>query len=377
MNNENTGLNISEDRARQLVELKEKNVDETKNEMLSENAKNSSAIENTGNQQEQYQPHKSQIPPPGVKTRDDLKYTNMVNDTTRPDLGKASIFYKKQAIAEKQSSLANEIGMKPIPLNNLPSGGLFYEPGTEIAIRAARVEEIRHFSTIDESDIIDLDDKLNYIIERCARIRIPGVGVNSYKDILEIDRFYLVFAIRELTFSEGENKIQMKMPCQECQNVDIIDINRDHFHLINLDEKLHKFFNPDKRCFSFKTKTGEEFDIFFATLGVTEFIKRYIKAKAERGQKFDQAFLTLAPFLFKDWRLLTDASFNDANHETLRWSLEKMSIMFGIIEKFRNSGSNEIIHQCSVCGTEVRQPITFPGGYKSLFIITDIFEYIE
>jgi len=362
---ENKGLSINEDKAKMLLDNREKETNKTK-QLMMDNDDNDIPTN----------------PPSGIKTKADLKITNEVlttakQNTQKTDLGKASIFHKRQAQQDKIQSLANEVGMKIIPLDNLPSGGLFYEPGTEIAIRAARVEEIRHFSTIDETDIIDVDDKLNYIIERCVRIRIPEKTINSYKDILEIDRFYLVFAVRELTFSEGENKIQMHMACQECNNADTIDICRDHFHLINLDERLQNFYNSDKRCFSFETTSNENFDMYFPTLGVTEFIKRYIKSKAEKGQKFDQAFLTLAPFLFNDWRMLSEATFNDANHETLRWSLEKMSIMTGIVDIFRTSGSNEISHICSVCGTEVRQPITFQGGYKSLLVITDIFAHLR
>jgi|GEM_PF-855780 len=366
--NENNGLSISEDKAEALLKAREQKINTVKEEILN-STENNNMFEN----------NEKPAPPFGIKTAADLKATNKAQpedivNRVKPDLGKASIFYKRKAAYERTRAIANEIGMKVIPLENLPSGGLFYEPGTEIAIRAARVEEIRHFSTIDETDIIDIDDKLNYIIERCARIRIPGKQVTSYKDILELDRFYLVFAIRELTFSEGENKIQMKIQCNECNNIDVVDIKRDHFHLVNLDERLQKYFNPDKRCFTFETKTGESFDMYFPTLGVTEFIKRYIRIKAERGQKLDQAFLTLAPFLFSDWRKITDETFNNMNHETLGWSLEKISVMMGIIDILRTSSSNEIIHYCSVCGSEVRQPISFQGGYKSLFIITDIFE---
>lgn len=357
--NINTGLSITEETAETLLRIKDRKIDVIQDELI-----------NNDN---------SQQPPIGIKTREDLKITNNFNQNVsqpQPDLGKASIFYKREAIREKNQSLANEAGMKIIPLDNLPSGGLFYEQGTEIAIRSARVDEIRHFSTIDETDIIDVDDKLNYIVERCVRIRVPNKSLMSYKDILELDRFYLVFAVRELTFSEGENKIQMTIPCSECNNRDTIDIERDHFHLVNLDERLQKYFNVERRCFTFHTTTGEHFDLHFATLGITEFIKRYIRAKAEKGQKFDQAYLTLAPFLFPDWRKVTDETFNNANHESLDWSLEKMSVMMGVIDILRTSGSNEITHYCSACGTEVRYPITFPGGYKSLFIITNIFEHL-
>ena len=60
-------------------------------------------------------------------------------------LGKAQKFTQ----VDDDPLLAAEIGWKNVPLENLPSQGLFYEESTQIAIRAASVAEIRHWSTID------------------------------------------------------------------------------------------------------------------------------------------------------------------------------------------------------------------------------------
>ena len=57
-----------------------------------------------------------------------------------------------------------EAEWKNIPAEVLPSKGFGYPKGFELAIRSAKVSEIRHFSTVDESDRLDLDDKLNHII---------------------------------------------------------------------------------------------------------------------------------------------------------------------------------------------------------------------
>ena len=109
-------------------------------------------------------------------------------------LGKAQKFLQTE-----ESPIAGEIGWKNVPLQNLPSQGLFYPDGTEVAIRAASVAEIRHWSTIDENDALGIDDMLNFVVERCCRIRMSGRPAN-YKDLKEIDRFYVIFAIRDFTF---------------------------------------------------------------------------------------------------------------------------------------------------------------------------------
>ena len=59
---------------------------------------------------------------------------------------------------EEQKSLGDNLGYQTIPIKDLPTQGLFYPEGTEIKIRAANVGEIRHWSTISETDLSALDD---------------------------------------------------------------------------------------------------------------------------------------------------------------------------------------------------------------------------
>ena len=42
--------------------------------------------------------------------------------------------------------------------------------------------------------MLSIDDQLNYILERCAEVRIDDEIV-SWKEILEIDRFFIIFKI--------------------------------------------------------------------------------------------------------------------------------------------------------------------------------------
>ena len=104
-----------------------------------------------------------------------------IAEPTVTTLGKAEKFK-----VYDEDPIANELGWKNVPLENLPSGGQFYEPGTQVAIRAASVAEIRHWSTIDENDLLGVDDMLNFIIDKCARIKVPGKP-GTYKDLKEIE----------------------------------------------------------------------------------------------------------------------------------------------------------------------------------------------
>ena len=62
------------------------------------------------------------------------------------------------------------LGWVPVPLEDLPSGGIFYPVGTKVNVRAASGGDIRHWSMMNETEITEIDNALNYIIERCVSI---------------------------------------------------------------------------------------------------------------------------------------------------------------------------------------------------------------
>ena len=127
-------------------------------------------------------------------------------------LGKAAGFMRD---IENQDTVIEDIGWIRVKLETLPSQGIFYPEGTEITIRAAGAGEIRHWSTIDEEDLLSLDDALNRIADKCCKIRFPRT-IGSFKDLKEIDRFFIVFAIREYTFKKGENQLNVTFACKNC-----------------------------------------------------------------------------------------------------------------------------------------------------------------
>jgi hypothetical protein len=110
-----------------------------------------------------------------------------------------------------KNHLAAEKDWKNVPTQTLPSQGLFYPEDTVIVIKAALAAEIRHWSTIDESDDLSKTDAMNFVLDRCLRIQFNGQDVSS-DNILEVARFYLVFAIRDFTFVQGQNKMFIEIP---------------------------------------------------------------------------------------------------------------------------------------------------------------------
>ena len=281
-------------------------------------------------------------------------------------LGKAKKFQE----LDQQPLLAAEIGWKNIPMESIPSKGFFYEDNTQIAIRAASVAEIRHWSTIDETDLLGTDDMLNFIMDKCCRIKVPGKAGSS-KDLLEIDRFYLIFAIRDYTFKNGENKLVINVSDDDGIE-EKVEITKDLLDYFNPDERLMKYFDNSEKCFRIQMKNGEQFNLYLPTLGTMNFIKNYIKQKQQANKNFDKAFIKYSPFLFPEWKTLTQASYDRAVQDSLTWSLQKISVLDKLVDILSSSVNPQIRYTSSTGGERV-SPLNFPGGIKSIFLISDIF----
>jgi len=268
--------------------------------------------------------------------------------------------------SESQISMGNQIGWQKLPLNDLPTTGLFYPESAEILIRAATSAEIRHWSTLQENDPSALDDMLNYVLERCCAYKVPS-GISSWKDIKEVDRFYILLAIREYTFINGENNLQVSV--SESKK---INVSKDMVDYINFDEKIMKYYNPEKRCFSVILKNGKTFDVTIPSVGVTNFLKNYINRKQQRQEAIDSDFITFASFVILDWKGLSDITYEKIVIESNNWSDYQISAMTQIKDLFSNA-VNPIIKYTDEGGAERSVPLNFLGGIKSIFLISNPF----
>lgn len=268
-----------------------------------------------------------------------------------------------------QYSLQNEIGWVKLKLEDLPTKGLFYLDGTEIAIKAATGNEIRHWSTLNEEDINGMDDMLNYILERCCTVRIPNYPKCNWKDIVEIDRFYIILSIRELTF-KSENPLQVKISETKTRPV-----TKDMITFANFDEKLMNFYNHETKTFHFvNEKHNLDCHLLLPTLGITAWIKNYVITAHQKNKPVDMDFLNFAPFIIGDWRDLTNvAVYESLVEDSKGWSISKTSLISQVKDMLTKVVNPEIMY-LDEHGMEVRVPVDFLGGIKSLFIISNIFD---
>ena len=268
--------------------------------------------------------------------------------------------------SEEKISMGNQVGWQKIPIQDLPTKGLFYPIGAEISIRSATSNEIRHWSTLQEDDLSVLDDMLNYVLERCIAFKI-GEKTTSWKDLKEIDRFYILLAIREYTFIKGENKLQV--PISETEK---IDVHKGMIDYINFDERLMKYYSPEKRCFELEFKTGKVILVTIPSVGVTQFLKNYINRKQQLQQMIDTDFITFAPFVILDWKGLSDSTYEKIVIDSNNWSIEEISVLTHLKDLFIET-VNPVIKYTDSGGAERTAPLNFLGGIKSIFLISDPF----
>lgn len=309
----------------------------------------------------------------GIQYDEPIKTTprSEVEQAAPESLGKSEGW--KQA--QNRSAEIDEVvpmGWKPYPVEILPSQGRFYPEGTTINIKPATVEEIRHFSTIDENDPLDLDDKLNMVMSKCLMIKFPDRHA-SWKDLKEEDRFCLVFAIRDITFKNGENKLFVNIQCgNTCLGdgsyVEKVEMKNDNFEYYKIDPKLMRLYSAEEQCFRIDHQKVGQIKLYIPSLGVTTFIKNYMRERLKKGERYDKTFLKVAPFIFPDWRGLSDKAYQKAEQDSWGWNPMKLSAILQMTEMIRFGVKTRITRQCNKCGAEVSTNLTFPGGIKSLFL---------
>lgn len=261
-----------------------------------------------------------------------------------------------------------------IPLDCLPSLGRFYPEGTHISIRAARVDEIREFSAIDENDIKDVTDKLTYMVSQCVKVyygNVPG----SYRDLLSADRIVLILKIREITFLDGMSSIKLPVPANACETVgcktqDSVIFNSSKLNFTTPSPELEKYYDSVNKCYNVRTKSFGVITLYPPTIGVTSIITNWIVEQAKEEKKFDAVLTEIMQYLVGDWRRLNGKSIFNILGELSTWSTEKFTLVYRLIEKINIGIEFELKDRCETCGGEITVPITFPDGYKSLFVPT-------
>jgi len=300
-------------------------------------------------------------------TQEKSEETNVVKDLGRVQLN-------KDIDDPDLDRIKGSMDYVNIPLDTLPSGGRFYPEGTRILIRAARVGEIREFSIINEEDPKDIRDKMTYIVSQCTKVYY-GNTPGHYKDILEDDRIVLVFKIRELTFTDARQSIKIPVPegsCQTpgCHPQETVDFDSSKLEFLHPSEKLEKYYDPVERCYNIQTKSFGTIKLYPPTIGVTSIVADWIREQQREDKKIDAALTDILLYTIKDWRTFSSKQIFPKITEMAGWSTEKFALVLRLKDEITVGIEFEIKERCAQCGGELTIPVSFPEGFRSLFVPT-------
>ena len=292
------------------------------------------------------------------------------NEVKVSSLGKSADWQKKN----EERGDEFKLGWHTIPTSQFPSGGLFYQDDMKVSIRPATVKEIRQFSVVQDDDPFSIDEAMNHIMSSCVNVNIKG-KISNFKDILEEDRIHVVLAVRELTFKKGENKMEIPYECEECGHEGKMDFHNNNLRPSKPKDDIMKYFDHETRTFQVRTKSSGTFELRPPSIGVMRVITEYIKeqtATPAARKRLDQGFVKCLPFLVHDWRGFKKEKIKDIQVDFMGWDATKYSTFFHIVDMIKVGVDAECHSTCTNCGAEVQAPIMFPGGVKSLFVVSDI-----
>jgi hypothetical protein len=194
------------------------------------------------------------------------------------------------------------------------------------------------------------------------RISFPN-GQANWKDLKEIDRFYIILAIRDFTFTAGNNELRIKTS----ENTEVV-VHKDDVSFIDLGDKIQKYYNDEKRCFTFPVKNPAigHINIYMPSVGVTQWLKSYIRKKSQRQEQYDQDFITIAPMLISDFRKLNDNTYADLIRQTMNWGPYEWSLVSKVKGIIQNAITPKLKY-IDESGAEQETPLNFQGGIKAIF----------
>lgn len=270
---------------------------------------------------------------------------------------------------------ANDLGYKNLPVQCLPTMGLFYPKDAQITIRSANYDEIRQWSMIDEGDLLNQVDMLNFIIEKCVRVKSSSPTFMSWKDLAEADRFYIVFKVHEFTFPNGENQLMITFNCSDkCGFSKKVPLSSEYMkNLIQIPEDVMKYYDSEKRClFVHSEKLKTDIEIHMPTIGGMIAVSNGLKTLKDSNSQIDKPFFRMLPYCIGNWRNVNQESITNLRRFSYQWPKNKFLFVSGIIDKMVASASVNATYICERCQEELKSPIFFRGGYtiKNLFSVS-------
>jgi len=321
----------------------------------------------------------------GINEEEAALFLNQVDATNginqlKPDKETIEEKPKNLGVIEKYSELtelsgAAESSWKILDLRGLPSLGMFYPEEAELLLRPAKTKEIRHWSTIDENDPIDVREKINFVLNACTKFNAKGGRPLNFNDFLEVDRYHILFRIYELTFPNQENKLWANIKCtnERCGHVNKIQVGSQNLKGFECPPELLKWYSKEEKCFKIVSeKLQETIRIYLPSFGVDTKIRQRKNTEISQGVEIDDAFYEFAPYLIENWRTCDQSYLSGLKIGSHGWSENKFVFIHKFTNSLKNASLNRAGCRCEKCGNITESHIFLAGSFtvKDIFIIS-------
>lgn len=301
----------------------------------------------------------------GVNT---IKVEEKKEEPIRQSLGEIKSYQETPEL-----SAASESSWKLLDLRGLPSQGLFYPAGAELLLRPAKTKEIRHWSTIDENDPLDVREKINFILNACTKLRVAGGRPLNFNDFLEVDRYHILFRLHELTFPNQENKLFANIKCKNDGHINNTHVVSQNLKGFEYPKELMKWYSPEDRCFKIVSeKLNEIFYLYLPTIGTENKFRNKRQEDIDRGVEIDDAFYEFGPYLINEWRTLSPHDIVDLKFASNTWPENKFVFIHKFTEQLKKASLNKVASVCEKCKDVTESHVFSQGSFtiKDIFIIS-------
>ena len=275
-----------------------------------------------------------------------------------------------------EMSAVEDSPWKLLNVHTLPSEGLFYPENVELLLRSAKTKEIRHWSTIDEEDPIDVREKINFILNACTKFKIKGQMASlNFNDFTEIDRYHILFRIYELTFPNQENKLWAYIKCEnaQCGHTNQTQVTSTNLLGFKYPDELMKWYSPEERCFVIVSeKLNETFRLYLPTIGMANKFRQKRREEEQKGIEIDAAFYEYGEYLIGEWRKTDMSMLTALKFNSLEWKENKFVFIHKFTKSLTKASLNKVASVCEKCKTQTESHIFSAGSFtiQDIFIIS-------
>jgi hypothetical protein len=300
-------------------------------------------------------------------------------NTVQPDASEVQVTSLGKAQSHQnldELSAASESPWKLLDLRSLPSQGLFYPENAELLLRSAKTKEIRHWSTMDESDPLDVREKISFVLNACTKFKVKGTALPlNFNDFLEIDKYHILFRIYELTFPNQENKLWANIKCEntQCNHINHTQVTSKNLKGFQYPEEVMKWYSEEERCFVINSeKLGETFRIYLPAIGMNQKFRSKRREEEQNNINIDESFYKFGPYIANTWRRTDTQSLSTLKMSSFDWPDKKFVIVHKFTDLLEKASLNKAVSFCEKCKIQTESHIFLGGSFtvKDIFIIS-------